>query len=65
MNCSSTVVIWESPRQRYDEFKLFNLVEMSRVGLWAWPKSYLYHSGIWIIPSGTICVFVVIPGPSG
>ena len=35
---------------------------MNHVGLWAWPKSLLYLSGIEIIPSGAVVVFVVILG---
>ena len=49
------------PRQGYPKFKL---VGVNRVGLWAWPKSGLYRSGIGIIPSGTVVVFLVIRGPS-
>ena len=57
-------MIRQPPRQGYDEFKPFKLVGVNRVGLWAWPKSYLYRSGIGIIPSGTVVVFVVIRGRS-
>ena len=49
--------------QRYDEFKPFKLVGVNRAGLWAWPRSY--RSGIGIIPSGAVVVFVVILWRSG
>ena len=58
-------MIREPRGQRYDEFKPFKLVGVNRVGLWAWPKSYLYRSGIGVIPSGIVVVFVVILGRSG
>ena len=57
-------MIRQPPRQGYDEFKPFKLVGVNRVRLWAWPKSQLYRSGIGIIPSGTVVVFVVIRGRS-
>ena len=57
-------MIREPPRQGYDEFKPFKLVGVNRVGLWAWPKSLLYRSGIGIIPNGIVVVFVVIRGHS-
>ena len=59
------MVIQEPQGQRYDKFKPFKLVGVNRVGLWAWPRSKLYHSGIGIIPSGTMVEFVVILGSSG
>ena len=55
-------MIWEPRGQRYDEFKPFKLVGVNRVGLWAWPK---YRSGIGVIPSGIVVVFVVMLGRSG
>ena len=58
-------MIREPRGQRYDEFKPFKLVGVNRVGLWAWPKSQLYRSGIGVIPSGIVVVFVVILGRSG
>ena len=58
------MVNWESRGQGYDEFKRFKLVGVNRVGLWAWSRTLLYRSGIEIIPSGTVVIFVVILGSS-
>ena len=58
-------MIPEPRGQRYNEFKPFKLVGLNHVGLWAWPRSKLYRSGMGIIPSGIVVVFVVILGSSG
>ena len=56
----STVMIREPPQQRYDIFKPFKTFGTNRGGLWAWPKTKHYRSGIGFIPSGTVGVFVGI-----
>ena len=59
------MVIRAPPGQCYDNFKPFKIVRVKCVGLLAWSKSWLYRSGIGIIPSGTVVVFVFFMGVGG
>ena len=52
--------LFEIKFEKYGTFPHFTGFFFSFFGLWAWPKSYLYRSGIGLILSGTVGVFVVI-----